>query len=223
MDALRYFLTPRYVIEYSDLLVSGLLVTLRLSVLTFLLALLPGLAVALLRRLGPAWLSTPLTLFVNALRSVPSVIAVVFIYLALPFMGLTFSAFNSVLISIVTMQIVYFSEVFRGALAAVDRGQFEAAYACGMRTPLVLRKVVLPQAAVIAAPAFASSVVLLVQNTSIATAVALNDLIGSALTVQTITGQPSPLVAVGLVYLILLLPIVRLSRGWERRAARAFA
>ena len=101
------------------------------------------------------------------------------------------------------------------------KGQIDAAYACGLRTQIVLRKVILPQAALVSAPAFASSLVFLVQNTAIASAVALNDLIGSALTVQNITGSPSPLVAAGFGYLLIIVPLVRLTRRWERRMARA--
>lgn len=203
------------------MLLHGLWVTVSLSVLTFSLAIVPGLFIALMRRLGPGWIGAPLGVVVNVFRSVPSVLTVVFVYLALPFAGITLSAFASVLVSITVMQIVYFSEVFRGALAAVGKGQFDAAYSCGMRMPVILRKVILPQAAVVAAPAFASSLVLLVQNTSIAAAIALNDLIGSALTVQNITGQPSPLVAAGIGYLVIIVPLVRLSRRWEQRMARA--
>ena len=221
MDRLLQYFDPKYVWEYREMLLEGLFVTLGLSLLTFCLAVFPGLLVALGRRLGPRWLAVLLTYVVNVFRSVPTVLTVVFIYLALPFAGLTLSAFTSVLVSLTIMQIVYFSEVFRGGLAAVDKGQFEAAYACGLRTPIVLRRVVLPQAALVSAPAFASSLVLLVQNTSIGSAVALNDLIGSALTVQNITGQPSPLVAAGLGYLVMIIPLVRLTRRWEKRMSKA--
>jgi His/Glu/Gln/Arg/opine family amino acid ABC transporter permease subunit len=221
MDRLLHFFDPRQVWEHRDLLVAGLGVTLQLAALTFSLAIGPGLLVALGRRLGPRWLALPLAAIVNLVRCVPTLLTVVFIYLALPFAGVTFSAFASVLLGTTFMQIVFFSEAFRGALAAVGKGQFDAAYACGLRTPVVLRRVILPQAALVAAPAFASSLVLLVQNTSIASAVAVNDMIGTALNIQTNYGEPAPLVAAGLGYLALIVPLVRLTRRWERRMAIA--
>lgn len=221
MDRLLQYFDPKYVWEYRDMLLGGLWVTLSLSVLTFLLAIGPSLLFALGRRFGPNWVEVPLTAAVNMFRSVPTVLTVMFIYLALPFAGITLSAFASVLVSLTIMQIVYFSEVFRGALAAVGKGQFDAAYACGLRTPTVFRKVILPQAALVSAPAFASSLVLLVQNTSIGSAVALNDLIGAALDIQNITGEPSPLVAAGIGYLLIIVPFVRLARRWEQRMAKA--
>jgi polar amino acid transport system permease protein len=221
VERLRQYFDPAVIWEYREYLIEGLFVTLMLSALTFALAILPGLVVALGRRFGPLWLANLLAGFVNVCRSVPTVLTVVFVYLALPFAGITLSAFASVLVSLTIMQVVYFSEVFRGGLAAVGKGQFEAAYACGLSRMVVLRKIVLPQAALVAAPAFASSLVLLVQNTSIGSAVALNDLIGSALTVQNISGQPSPLVAAAFGYLVIILPFVRLTRRWERSMARA--
>jgi polar amino acid transport system permease protein len=221
VERLAQYFDPAFVWEYREYLIDGLLVTLLLSALTFALAILPGLFVALGRRFGPRWLAVLLASLVNVCRSVPTVLTVVFIYLALPFAGITLSAFASVLLSLTIMQVVYFSEVFRGGLAAVGKGQFEAAYACGLSRTVVFRHGVLPQAAVVAAPAFASSLVLLVQNTSIGSAVALNDLIGGALTVQNISGQPSPLVAAAIGYLVIILPLVRLTRRWERSMAKA--
>lgn len=206
---------------YRGMLLEGLWVTFSLTLLTFVLAAGPGLLFAFGRRFGPRWLDMVLGGTVNLCRSVPTVLSVVFIYMALPFAGVTFSAFVSVMISLTIMQVAYFSEVFRGALAAVSKGQFEAAYACGLRTPVVLWKVILPQAARVAAPAFASSIVLLVQNTSIASAIALHDLVGAALTVQTISGAPVALIAAAAGYLIIILPLVRWARRWERHMARA--
>jgi polar amino acid transport system permease protein len=217
MDRLLSHFDPREIWEHRDPLAQGLLVTLKLAVLTFSLALLPGLLIALGRRLGPRWLALPLTVIVNLVRCVPTLLTVVFIYLALPFAGVTLSAFVSVLLATTFMQVVFFSEVFRGALASVGQGQFDAAYACGLRHATVLRRVVLPQAALVAAPAFASSLVLLVQNTAIASAVAVNDMIGAALIIQTNFGATTPLVVAGLGYLAIIVPLVRLTRRWERR------
>jgi polar amino acid transport system permease protein len=121
MDRLLQYVDPAYVWEYREMLLHGLGVTLGLSVLTFCLAIIPGLLFALGRRLGPRWLALVLTGIVNVFRSVPTVLTVVFVYLALPFAGITLSPFVSVLVSLTVMQIVYFSEVFRGGLAAVGK------------------------------------------------------------------------------------------------------
>jgi polar amino acid transport system permease protein len=221
MERLIRYLNPAPAWQFREMLLAGMGVTVALSVLTLLIALLPALAVALGRRFGPRWVSLPLASIIYLARSVPAVMMVVFIYLALPFVGPAFSAFGSVLLAMSIIQVVYFSEVFRGALAAIGPGQFDAARSLGLMPRQALTHVVLPQAALVAAPAFASSLVLLVQNTSIASAIALNDLMQAALAVQNITAQPSPLLAAAIGYLIIILPIVRLTRRWERRMAKA--
>jgi polar amino acid transport system permease protein len=221
MDRVLHYLNPTAIWQFRAMLIEGLGVTLALSVLTLLLALLPALAVALGRRFGPRWLAVPLAGLVWLARSVPAVMLVVFIYLALPFIGPAFSAFTSALIAMVIAQLVYFSEVFRGALAAIGRGQFDAANSLGLTPLQTLTRVIIPQAAVVGAAPFASSLVLLVQNTSIASAIALSDLTQAALSVQNLTAQPSPLLAAAIGYLAIILPIVRLTRRWERRMARA--
>ena len=221
MERILQFLTPQHAWHYRSMLLDGLWVTVSLSVLTFLIALGPALLIALARRFGPRWLSWPLAALISLARSAPAVLMVVFIYLALPFVGPAFSAFQSVLIAMAIIQVVYFSEVFRGSLAAVGQGQFDAAISLGLSPGTILARVVIPQAAVVAAPPFASSLVLLVQNTSIASAIALSDLTQAALAIQNITAQPSPLVYAALGYLAIILPIVRLARHWERSMARA--
>lgn len=223
LDRIFQYIDPSSVWRYRDMLLEGLWVTFSLSVLTLLISLVPAVFVALGRKFGPRWLERVLATMINLSRSVPTVLTVVFIYLALPFVGLTLSAFASVLLALSIMQVVYFSEVFRGALASIDEGQYDAARALGLSTPLTLIKVIAPQAALVAAPPFVSALILMVQHTSIASAIALNDLITASLSIQNMTGQSSPLLAAAIGYLIIILPMVRLARRWERSAASARA
>jgi polar amino acid transport system permease protein len=206
---------------YWPTLRDGFVVTVELAGLTFAISVIPALLVAMGRRYGPRWLDLSLLAVVTVVRSVPSVVSVVIIFFALPFVGLTFGSFVSVVIALTCVQVVYFSEVFRGGLAAIDKGQFEAAYALGMRTPAVLRRVIVPQSLAVAAPTFTSSCIQLVQNTTIAVVVALGDLLTAGLNIQTVTGNPTGLFVAALLYVLLLLPFVRLARRAERRLARA--
>ena len=220
MDRLLLFVDPSSAWQHRGLLAEGLWTTIALSMFAFLLAVGPACLIALGRLYGPRWIRMPLAGFVNLVRSVPTVLAVIFIYLALPFIGLVLEKFASVLFALVPMQVAYLSEVIRAALLAVGQGQFDAAAALGLSRLKALRLVVAPQAARVAAPPFASSLVVLVQNTSIASAIALNDLITAALGIQNLTAQPAALFYAALGYLAVILPIVRLSRRWERNLAQ---
>lgn len=220
MDRVLQFVDPSSAWQQRSLLAEGLWNTVALSVLAFAMAIVPAGLVALARAYGPGWLGLWLAGLVNLVRSIPTVLAVVFVYLALPFVGFTFDKFASVLLALVPMQVAYLSEVIRAALTAVGRGQIDAAAALGLSPVQSLRLVIGPQAARVAAPPFASSLVVLVQNTSIASAIALNDLITAALAIQSLTAQPSALFYAALGYLAIILPIVRIARRWERGLAR---
>lgn len=220
MDRLVQFVDPSSAWQQRGLLIEGLWTTVSLSLLAFALSIVPAALVALGRVYGPRWLRLWLAGFVNLVRGVPTVLAVAFIYLALPFVGLVLEKFGSVLLALVPMQVAYMSEVIRAALGAVGRGQVDAAAALGLSATQRLRLVVWPQAAKVAAPPFASSLVVLVQNTSIASAIALNDLITAALAVQSLTAQPAALFYAAIGYLVVILPIVRMARRWERGLAR---
>lgn len=223
MDLLRQLLDFDVVWDSRNVLLSGLLTTLKLTIVTFSLSLVPGLVIAIGRLYGPRVVRTPLFLVVSFIRSVPAVVGIVFVFFALPFVGVTLGSFASVVLMLTLIQSVYFSEVFRGGLLSVGKGQFEAAYACGLKAPSVYRRVVLPQAFAVAAPAFTSSIVQLVQNTTVSSVIALEDLLGASLNVQFITASPAALFPAALLYLAFLLPLVRIVRRREEKMAEARA
>lgn len=219
MELIRSFFDLELLWDFRSQLFDGLLTTVELAVVAFAVSLFPALLIALARSYGPRPLSVALFVVVSMVRSLPAIVSVVFIFFALPFVGITLSAFLSVVSAVAVVQAIYLSEVFRGGLAAVDPGQFEAARAVGLRTGAALRRVILPQAAVVAAPTFISANIQLVQNTTIAVAVGLGDLLSTALDIQTETGNPSALLAAALLYLLLLLPPLQLAKRYAARAA----
>ena len=190
-----------------------------LASLTLAVSIVPAAVIALARELGPRAAALPLATFVTVVRAVPAMVALVFVFFALPFVGITLDPFPAVAVTLTCAQIAYLSEVFRGALAAVGRGQLDATRALGLGLAPTLVYVVGPQGLRVAMPAFASSVIQLVHNTTIASIATLPDLLGAALDAQAISGHPSPLLAVAPVYSLLLLPLTWLARRAERPKA----
>ena len=111
----------------------------------------------------------------------------------------------------------YSAEVFRSGIESIPRGQFEAAQALGLPFLLTLRKVVLPQAIRIVIPPMTSNCVSMFKDTSLASTVALPELLKEATNAQSLYANPSPLIGAALVYLIFLWPMVRLVSLLERR------
>jgi len=111
----------------------------------------------------------------------------------------------------------YSAEVFRSGIESVPRGQFEAASALGIPFPVTLWKVVLPQAIRIIIPPTTSNCVSMFKDTALASTVALPELLKEAQDAQALYANPTPLIGAALIYLILLLPLVRLVALLEAR------
>jgi polar amino acid transport system permease protein len=109
------------------------------------------------------------------------------------------------------------AEVFRAGIQAIPKGQTEAAESLGLPFRIIIIKVILPQAFRIAIPPHTSNSVAIAKDTSLASVVAMPDLLKQATDAQALTANPSPLIAAALIYLIVLLPAVRLVSYLENR------
>jgi polar amino acid transport system permease protein len=112
----------------------------------------------------------------------------------------------------------YSAEVFRSGIESIPRGQFEAAQALGLSFILTLRKVILPQAVKLVIPPTTSNCVSMFKDTSLASAVALPELLKEANDAQALYANPSPLIAAALIYLAFLWPMVRVVGYLEKRS-----
>jgi polar amino acid transport system permease protein len=200
-------------------LAAGAGVTVALAGIALAVSIVPSALIAVGREYGPRTLAGALATLVTLVRGIPAPVGLVFVFFALPFVGITLAPFAATATILVCIQVAYLSEVIRGGLKAVGRGQVEAARTLGLGFGATLLHVVGPQSLRVATPAFASSVVQLVHNTTIASLVTLPDLLGEALDAQSIGGNPSALLVVVPIYWSLLLPLTWIARRFERRLA----
>ena len=114
----------------------------------------------------------------------------------------------------------YTAEIVRAGIEAVPRGQFEASESLGLPFWRTMQKVVLPQAIRLVIPPLASSSVSLIKDTSLASVVAMNDLLKQATDAQALFANPTPLIGAALIYVAILWPLVRLTGRLERRYKR---
>ncbi len=198
-------------------LVQGLVVTLKIAAVALPLSLLSGLAVALAYSFGNRWVRRALVVLIDVLRAFPVLVLLIWIYYSLPFVGLTLGAFTAVVVAIVLNNTGYFGEIFRAGIQSIPAGQYDAAAALGLRPMRAMALVILPQAFRAVFPPLASNALELVKTTSIASLVALPELIRSARVAQEITYNPTPIVAVAVIFLVLLGPIAFAIAVMERR------
>lgn len=212
------FLNAEVFLRVLPLLLTGLQMTLALAACAILFGMPLGLAVCLARVYGPAPLRVPAILFVDLFRALPMLVLLILIYYALPFVGVRFSSFASAVIALSIVLAAFSAEVFRAGVEAVPHGQWEAARALGLHFWPTTLRVVLPQALRLVVPPATSNCVGIVKETSLASVVALPELLKQGNDAQALTANPTPLIGVAAIYLLVLWPLVRLVGRLEARA-----
>ncbi|NSY18504.1 amino acid ABC transporter permease [Neorhizobium sp. AL 9.2.2] len=200
------------------LLLQGLQLTLLLSIVSLPLALLSGLSVAVLYSFAGARTRRLMVMIIDLLRAFPVLVLLVLIYYSLPFFGLTLESFAAVVVALVINNTGYFSEIFRAGLESIPKGQHEAIAALGFHRFRGMIYIILPQAVRKVVAPLASNSLELVKTTSIASLVALPELLRSARVAQEQTYNPTPLTAAAVIFFIMLWPFSHWVSRLERKA-----
>lgn len=197
----------------------GLVNTFYLSVTAIVLGTLAGILICIARLYGPKPVRFLAVGFIDIFRALPILVVLIVIYYALPFVRIRLDSFTSATIALSIVLAAFTAEVFRAGIKSVPVGQFEAAHALGLPFYVTLLRVILPQAIRIATPPQTSNCISIVKDTSLASVVAMPDLLKQATDAQALMANPSPLIAAAAIYLIILWPLVRLVSYLEQRAA----
>jgi cystine transport system permease protein len=199
--------------------------TIPLTLISFVFGLVLAVVIALMR-LSPIWLiSAPARFYVSVIRGTPLLLQLFIIYYGLPSMGATIDPFPSACIAFTLNVGGYASEVVRAAILAVPRGQTEAALTVGMNYPTTLRRIVLPQATRVAVPPLSNTLISLVKDTSLASAIQFTELFRKAQELAAPTYEFFTLYALAAAYywvicLALSFSQARLETRFDRYVAR---
>jgi polar amino acid transport system permease protein len=199
------------------LLLQGLWLTLLLAVVAVPLALAAGLAIAIAYSFHVRALNVVLLIYIDFFRSFPVLVLLVLVFFGLPFLGLKLDGFSAAILALVLNNSGYYGEIFRAGIEAVPPGQRDAARALGLPALPTVLLVILPQALRAVVAPLASNSLELVKTTAIASLVALPELLRSARVALEQTYNPTPLMAAGIIYFVLLWPFARLVARLERR------
>jgi polar amino acid transport system permease protein len=198
-------------------LLRGFWNTLLLGIMSIAIGVPAGMVVGIIRLYAPKPVRLLMIAYIDIMRAMPVLVMLILIYYALPFLGIRLSSWASAVLAFSIVMAAYSAEVFRSGIEGVPRGQFEAAAALGLPFLLTLRKVILPQAIRIVIPPTTSNCVSMFKDTSLASTVALPELLKEASNAQALYANPSPLIGAALVYIIFLWPMVRLVSILENR------
>jgi polar amino acid transport system permease protein len=214
---LQQFFNLGIMAEAAPLVLRGLGTTILVCLAVIPLGLAGGLSVALASRLPWRAARFAAAALVDLMRAVPPLVLLILVYSGLPFAGIRLAPFAAVTLALTLNTSAYYGEIFRAGLDSVGHGQWEAARSTGLSGLQAMIYVVVPQAVRNVLPDLVSNTVEVVKLTSLASVVALPELLYSADMARSVTYNSSPIVLAAAVYIVLLWPVVRLMSRLEHR------
>src|SRR3990167_1901647 len=212
-----------YLADILPPLLEGSGVTLQVFLITFVLAVPLGLALALIRISRFALLSTLVNGYIWLMRGTPLMLQMLFIYFALPFIpviGVRLPDFPSAIVAFVLNYSAYFAEIFRAGIQSIDRGQYEGAKVLGMNYRQTMRRIVLPQMVRSILPPMSNETITLVKDTSLIYVLALNDLLRAARGIVQRDFTTTPFIVAAAFYLAMTLLLTWGFQRLEKRYAK---
>jgi His/Glu/Gln/Arg/opine family amino acid ABC transporter permease subunit len=209
-----------FIVRNLPLFGKGLVVTVELSLLAILFAMVWGLVVAFGRMARARWLRTVASAYIEMVRDTPVLVQMYFIYFGFSMAGFGMSGFISGLLALSLQNGGYIAEIYRAGIESISVKQVEGGKALGMSRWDVMSIVVLPQALVRVIPPLANQFIVVIKDTSLVSAIAVADLtqIGKLLTERSAASYE-----VFLTIAVLYLMMTSLVSGLSRLAERQFA
>ena len=159
-------------------------------------------------------------LYVSFFRGVPLLIQLLLAFYLLPLVGVNVPALAAAIFTVGLCAAAYISEILRGALNAIPRGQAEAAMAVGLAPRDIWTRILLPQALKISMPALVNELILLVKASSLVTVVGIVEITRMSQAIASATYRPLEIyLSAAFLYLAINLVIAALGRSLERRLA----
>ncbi len=235
----KWFVTELYnnfiVDDRWTWLLNGLVITIRLTFFAFIFGLLLGLTIAVIRVSYDKRVDTPkqsasqkvgrfvlgilnaiCKLYLNIIQGTPTIVQIMIIYFVI--LADSTNKIGVATLGFTINSSAYIAEIIRGGINGVDKGQMEAGRSLGFGYIPTMIYVVIPQALRSALPALCNELVVLLKETSVASMVALQDLLAAALLIKSRTYSAFfPLIAAALIYFVIVSILRNISARIERR------
>jgi polar amino acid transport system permease protein len=205
--------------QYRGLLISAALVTFQLVALSVVLGIAIGLMLVPFRMAERRLLRYPAMAVIEVVRSVPPLVLVVWSYYCLPILtGLALPAFWTCVFAIALYSGVFYAEIFRAGVQAVDRGLIEAGMSVGMRPATVMLRVTGPLAFLRVLPPFTSQCVMAIKNSVLGSYIAVGEILYEGQRLSIHTFRPlEVLTLVAAFFVAVILPLTLTAGALERR------
>lgn len=207
---------------YLPLLMDGVLLTLLVTIFSVILSTVLGFMWAVM-----IWSRVPVLVaisrsFITIIRGIPIIVQLFYMYFVMPEIGLNLTALQAGIIGLGIAYSAYQAENFRAGIEAIDKGQIEAAHSIGMTDPLVMRRVIMPQAVRIVLPPYGNTVIMILKDSSLVSTITVAELTrqGQLIAASTFDNM-TIFTLVAIIYLALSLPLTFLTQHFERRFTKA--
>ena len=204
--------------SFWQILLPGLTMTIPLTAISFSIALVIAVAVALVQFARVPAARQIARFYIWVIRGTPLLVQMFVVFYGLPHIGILIDAFPAAVIVFSINQGAYCAETIRAALESVPPGQLEAAECAGMTWGQSVRRIVLPQALRTAFPPLSNSLIGMVKDTSLASNITVVEMFMATERIVARTAEPLALyIEVGVIYLLFCTVLTKLQRAGERR------
>ena len=208
-------------VEFFPILMSGVALTIVVTIGSLLLSTVLGLIWAMMRVSGIKALSLLSASLINVIRGIPIIVLLFYLYFVMPDLGVTLSALQAAILGLGIAYSAYQAENFRAGIEAIDKGQIEAAQSIGMGWWLTMRRVVLPQAVRIVLPPYGNVMIMMLKDSSQASTITVAELtLQGKLIASSTFKNTNVFTMVALMYLTMSIPLILLVRHFEKRAGK---
>jgi His/Glu/Gln/Arg/opine family amino acid ABC transporter permease subunit len=207
--------------EVLPFLLKGALWTVIFSASSEVIGIIFGLVTSVIRVTKIKVLSQIAVVYVDFFRGTPLLMQIIFVYYALPYVGINLPAPIAGIVALSINSGAYVSEIFRAGIESIDKGQLEAARSLGMSYMQAMIYVIIPQTMKRVLPPLTNEFVALIKDSSLLSVIAISELMRSAKEMMTWKMNPSSLTAAAILYLVITIPLTRLVSYLEKKMKRS--
>ncbi|MCC3867881.1 amino acid ABC transporter permease [Terrisporobacter mayombei] len=212
----------RFLIPYMHQFVDAAKITLQLGIWTFFISLLLSIMIGFLRAYKvPKTIKIILGVYVEVFRGTPLLVQLFLIYYGLPSFNITLEPMTCAIIGLSLNSAAYMSEIIRGAILSIDKGQYEAAFSLGYSKVKTYIQIILPQSFRVALPSLMNSFASIIKETSLVSIISIAEItrVGNQIYARTLRPFEVYLV-IALIYLVMTYSISLLAKFIEGRSTR---
>ena len=192
-----------YILNVAGFILQGSLITFKLYLATALFSVLLGILGALGKISKIKLLRQILNFYTWIFRGTPLLLQLFFAYYGLPVIGITFQPFTAAALTFILNYGAYLTEIFRGGIESIDKGQYEAAEVLGLNYYQTMTRVIFPQTIKRVLPPTSNEAINLVKDSALVAAIGLGDLLRAARVIVTRDFTITPFIIAAVFYLII--------------------